>query len=87
MQGNQSDPFSEAVDIGAFRAEPGESRFDRADILAVGKRRLRPGEQRMTIITPSRPAYIAVDPYHLLIDRSPCDNVVAVDGGSAIVLN
>lgn len=71
MQGNQSDPSSEAVDIGAFRAEPGKGRFDRGDILAAGKRPLRPGEQRMTIITPSRPAYIGVDPYNLLIGRSP----------------
>lgn len=79
-QGNQSEtPFDEPVDIGAFRAEPGEGRFDRADILAMEKRSLRSGEQRMTIITRTRPSYVGVDPYNLLIDRSPRDNLAGVD--------
>jgi ABC-2 type transport system permease protein len=70
--------FAEPVDIGGFRSEPGEGRFERDDVLSMERRVMRPGEQRVTIITRDRPAYVGVDPYNLLIDRSPRDNVVAV---------
>jgi hypothetical protein len=70
--------FAEPVDIGAFRSEPGEGRFDRSDVLMMEKRVMRPGEQTMIIVTRDRPAYVGVDPYNLMIDRTPRDNVVAV---------
>lgn len=70
--------FAEPVDIGAFRSEPGDGQFSRSDVLGVEKRTMRPGTQTVTIITRERPAYVGADPYNLLIDRSPSDNVVSV---------
>lgn len=71
-------PLAEQVDVGAFRSEPGDGRFDRADVLAMEKRTVHSGEQQVTIVTRSRPAHVGVDPYNLLIDRNPRDNVAAV---------
>lgn len=75
-----STDFTEPVDIGAFRSEPGEGRFRREDVLAMERRAMRRGEQRVTIVTRERPAFVGADPYNLLIDRSPRDNVVPLTG-------
>lgn len=68
---------AEPVDVGGFGSEPGEGRFARDDVLVMEKRTMRPGGQRVSILTRDRPAYVGVDPYNLLIDRSPRDNVIA----------
>jgi len=72
--------FAEQVDVGAFRSEPGEGQFRREDVLAMERRAMRRGEQRVTIVTRERPAFVGADPYNLLIDRSSRDNVIALTG-------
>ncbi|MGI4742146.1 MAG: hypothetical protein ACRYG7_43870 [Janthinobacterium lividum] len=39
------------------------------------KRRLRAGDNKLRFVVSSKPASVAVDPYHLLIDRKLEDNI------------
>ncbi len=39
---------------------------------------LHTGTQRLTVRVPGRPAFAGVDPYHLMIDRVPGDNLLPV---------
>ncbi|WP_375417965.1 M1 family aminopeptidase [uncultured Hymenobacter sp.] len=43
--------------------------------LLLVKRRLRPGDNKLSFIVAQKPASVAVDPYHLIIDRQLDDNV------------
>jgi ABC-2 type transport system permease protein len=38
-------------------------------------RRLRSGTQRITVRVPKKPGAAGVDPFHLMIDKNPRDNV------------
>ena len=42
------------------------------------KRRFHAGTTRLSVIVPSKPAKAGIDPYNLLIDRTPDDNVKTV---------
>lgn len=42
------------------------------------KRRFRPGTTRLRVIVPEKPEKAGIDPYNLLIDRTPDDNVKPV---------
>ena len=71
-------PLSEQISVGAFRADPGDRQFTSRDILSLRQLSLRSGEQRITIRTQYRPSFVGVDPYNMLIDRHPKDNVAPV---------
>jgi hypothetical protein len=43
--------------------------------LYQAEHRLRGGSQRVTVRVPQKPGAAGVDPYHLMIDRSPQNNV------------
>lgn len=43
--------------------------------LYKAKHRLKTGTQRVVVQVPQRPGAAGVDPYHLMIDRTPADNV------------
>ena len=45
--------------------------------LYKAKHRLKTGTQRVMMQVPQRPGAAGVDPYHLMIDRTPADNVKA----------
>ena len=42
------------------------------------KRRFRPGVTRLSVIVPEKPEKAGIDPYNLLIDRTPDDNLKTV---------
>ena len=46
--------------------------------LYKAQRRLNSGVQRITLRVPERPGSVAVDPYHLMIDKRPQDNVFSL---------
>lgn len=71
--------FSEPVDVGAFLSQPGDGRFDHRDVLRMQRVTIRPGVQEIAVVTARKPAFVGVDPYTMLIDRTARDNIVAVE--------
>ena len=51
---------------------------DKDVVLYRQKRRFRPGVTRLSVIVPEKPEKAGLDPYNLLIDRTPDDNVKTV---------
>jgi hypothetical protein len=46
--------------------------------LYARKHRVRSGRQTITVTVPAEPARVGIDPYHLLIDPDPDDNIARV---------
>ena len=44
--------------------------------LYLEQHRLRSGTQRITVRVPEKPGAVGVDPFHLMIDRTPANNVL-----------
>ncbi len=75
-QGNEKEiPLDEEIDVGAVDAE--------GKPLLLERRRLKAGEQTVTLLVPGKPAKAGVDPLNKLIDRKPDDNLTAVDMDAA----
>jgi len=68
-------PITEWVELGVFAASEGGGGLGRT--LHLGKHRLVPGEQRITVTVDARPARGGVDPYNLL-DWEEGDNIEAI---------
>lgn len=73
-------PLDEWVEVAVFGAaeEDGES----GDILYRRLHRVRATEETIAVTVPRRPARAGIDPFHLLIDDTPDDNVVDVTEGT-----
>ena len=71
-------PLDEAIDVGLFTAEPGRGAFSAKSVVALERRRIRTGTQRVTFIAATAPTWVGVDPYNTHVDRNSDDNVVAV---------
>jgi ABC-type transport system involved in multi-copper enzyme maturation permease subunit len=69
--------MNDLVDVGVFLANP-EKESEPGAPLYLEKRRIRQGEQTVTVIVDREPARAGIDPYHKLIDRNGDDNTVAV---------
>ncbi|HEX8238859.1 MAG TPA: aminopeptidase [Allosphingosinicella sp.] len=72
-------PLDEPIELGLFTADPDDGPLDRRSVVTVELRPLRTGRQRLRFVTDRRPAYAAIDPYALYIDRKLRDNVVEVE--------
>lgn len=46
--------------------------------LALEKRRLHSGAQTLVLRVPARPGSVGVDPYHVMVDRTPANNTAAL---------
>ena len=73
--GNQS-PADQSRDVlpVAIFPELGKDKKPVAPLLML-KRRLRPGDNKLRFVVSKKPASVAVDPYHMIIDRRLDDNV------------
>jgi hypothetical protein len=73
--GNQrpADQTRDALPVAIF-PEKGSDKKPVPPLLLV-KRRLRAGENKLSFVVNKKPASVAVDPYHLLIDRQLDDNI------------
>ncbi|MBT9491038.1 MAG: aminopeptidase [Paucibacter sp.] len=71
-------PLNEALDIGAFSAEPGKKGFTRDSVLLMERRPLKSGKQQITLLLDKAPAWVGVDPYNMRIDRNSDDNLTKV---------
>lgn len=69
-------PMDEWVPVGVF-APTGEG-AEFGETLYMQKHRIRSGEQTITVTVPGKPADAGIDPYHVLIDLEPFDNVEKV---------
>ncbi|MCV2359340.1 hypothetical protein LNV08_10185 [Paucibacter sp. TC2R-5] len=72
-------PLNEALDIGAFSAEPGKKGFTRDSVLLMERRPLKSGKQQITLLLDKAPAWVGVDPYNMRIDRNSDDNLSKVE--------
>ncbi|MDB5432656.1 MAG: aminopeptidase [Caulobacter sp.] len=68
-------PLSETMDVGLFTAEPGKAGFNASKVLALERRAIHSGRQTLTFITAKAPVIGGVDPYNVVIDRNPDDNL------------
>jgi len=66
-------PMNDWVQIGAFA--PTGSGADFGQTLYLRRHRIRAGRQTLTFTVPRKPSDAGIDPYHLLIDLEPFDNV------------
>jgi len=69
-------PFRNELEFGVFG--------ERGEILYRGWRPVEAGPQVLEFIVDRPPAQAGIDPFHLLIDRNPNDNLVAVNKRSEI---
>ncbi|WP_310385132.1 ABC transporter permease/M1 family aminopeptidase [Roseateles sp.] len=72
-------PLNEAMDIGAFSAEPGKKGFTRDSVLLMERRPLQSGKQQIKLLLDKAPAWVGVDPYNMRIDRNSDDNLSKVE--------
>jgi ABC-2 type transport system permease protein len=63
-------PMNDLIEVGVFDAE--------GHALYRGKHRIRSGSQAITVVVDGIPARAGLDPGHLLLDREPENNVVAL---------
>jgi hypothetical protein len=71
--------LADDIDVGLFAARPGVGAFDRQDVIAMERRPVRSGTQRIRLVSTRRPAFAGIDPYNKYVDRNSDDNVLAVD--------
>ena len=67
--------FAEPIEIGLFSARPGLGAFSSKDVIAMDRKPLADGSQRIVIKSVKKPAFAGVDPYNFYIDRNSDDNV------------
>ena len=72
-------PLDEPIEVGLFTADPSGGRLDRRSVVTVQLRPLRSGRQKLRFVTAQRPAFAAIDPYSLYIDRNQRNNVAVVE--------
>ncbi|TCN90334.1 M1 family aminopeptidase [Shewanella fodinae] len=74
-QGKETEkPLNEAIDIGAFSANPDKLQTPQ-QVLLLQKYPLHSGDNHLEIVLDSKPAYVGVDPYVKLVDRDAADNI------------
>ncbi|MFL6754598.1 MAG: M1 family aminopeptidase [Sphingomicrobium sp.] len=73
--------LAEAIEVGLFSARPGLGSFSGKDVIVMGQRPLKNGEQKIVLHSAQKPAFAGVDPYNFYIDRNSDDNVKEVTAG------
>lgn len=77
--GNESKAImNDWVDIGVLGREQVNGRWQDSP-LYIKKHRLKSGSNKFEFFVDQKPAKAGIDPYNLLIDRNPTDNVMAVE--------
>jgi ABC-type transport system involved in multi-copper enzyme maturation permease subunit len=69
-------PMDEWIPVGVFAPTGQGTEF--GETLYMRMHRIRSGDQTITVTVPGKPADAGIDPYHLLIDLEPFDNVERV---------
>ena len=65
-------PMDDLIEVGVFRGAEGK---ELGEALYLQMHRVRSGEQRITVMVPSKPALAGIDPRSLLIDIEGDDNL------------
>jgi aminopeptidase N len=69
---------ADAIDVGIFGAETGSGARRAPKVLYLQKHRVTGPDVAVTTTVSERPLTAGIDPWHVLIDRTPSDNVRAV---------
>jgi ABC-2 type transport system permease protein len=77
-------PLDESFDVGVFAVKPGDKGYQKDSVLALERRPLRSGKQRLTLVTDEEPNYAGVDPFNKRIDRNSDDNVKEASKAEAL---
>jgi len=78
-RGNESPvPLRESIQIGIFKVHPDDIEGPEA-ILYLNPHELHEGESELSIVVDAPPAFVAVDPYVLRIDKNRLDNIKALE--------
>jgi len=70
--------LQDRIEIGLFTAMPGRGKFDRKNVIWIGRVPVHSGRQTIHVITRVKPSFAGIDPYNFYIDRNSSDNVVPV---------
>lgn len=82
-QGNEkAAPLKDEIEVGLFTSRPGEGVFSKADVIAIERRPISTGVQRIRIRSTRKPAIAGVDPYNFYVDRNSDDNLLNVTEAS-----
>jgi hypothetical protein len=77
LHGDRPVPMQEAIEIGIFATHPEAESIQ--DALYLQQHPIRTGTNELTIVVAQPPAYVAIDPRVLRIDRNRYDNVRKTD--------
>jgi ABC-2 type transport system permease protein len=69
-------PMNDWVQVGVFASD---HRAKQKEPLYLQKHRIRSGKQKIKVTVPAKPAHAGLDPFYLLIDTKPEDNVEEVE--------
>jgi ABC-2 type transport system permease protein len=75
-------PLSETFELGVFTAQPGKKGFSKDSVLALERRTIAAGEQKVSFVVDKEPKWVGVDPYNKRIDRNSDDNLTTAKAGS-----
>jgi aminopeptidase N len=70
--------LAEPIEVGLFTARPGLGKFSQQNVIMMGQRPLRSGDQQIVLHSSTKPSFAGVDPYNFYIDRNSDDNVKEV---------
>ncbi|MBT9393503.1 hypothetical protein KLP40_10050 [Hymenobacter sp. NST-14] len=69
--------MNDLIDVGVLARKKIRGQWQDV-VLYRQKRRFRPGVTRLSVLVPEKPEKAGIDPYNLLIDRTPDDNLKTV---------
>jgi aminopeptidase N len=70
--------LAEPIEVGLFTARPSLGKFSQQNVIMMGQRPLRSGDQQIVLHSSTKPSFAGVDPYNFYIDRNSDDNVKEV---------
>ncbi|MEQ8773464.1 MAG: M1 family aminopeptidase, partial [Erythrobacter sp.] len=70
-------PLADRIEFGLFTERPGNGAFARENVIAMERRPIRSGRQKLRIVTDRPPEWVGIDPYNKYVDRNSDDNLVA----------
>jgi hypothetical protein len=70
--------LDDVIDVGLFRAKPGQGAFSARDVLVMQRMPVKSGRQTLVLISRDKPAVAGVDPYAKYVDRNADDNLIDI---------
>jgi ABC-2 type transport system permease protein len=71
-------PLDESIDVGCFTSDPSLEKMPASDVILIENKRIKSGSQWVTVVTKTRPRFVAIDPYYKWITRTERGRVTEV---------